>query len=31
LFIVVINGVIWVYLASFMATKKDLLPALRNE
>ena len=31
LVIVVINGGIWVYAATFMATRKDLLPALRNE
>ena len=31
LIIVVINGGFWTYLATFMATKKDLLPALRNE
>jgi putative ABC transport system permease protein len=31
LFIVVINGGFWTYLATVMATKKDLLPALRIE
>lgn len=31
LLIVVINGGVWIYLSTFMATKKDLLPALRNE
>ncbi len=31
LLIVVINGGFWTYFAAFMATKKDLLPALRNE
>ncbi|MFC1557946.1 FtsX-like permease family protein [candidate division KSB1 bacterium] len=31
LFMVVINGGMWTYLAAFMATKKDLLSALRNE
>ena len=31
LLIVVINGGFWTYLAAVMATKKDLLPALRIE
>ncbi|MCP4727968.1 MAG: FtsX-like permease family protein [bacterium] len=31
LLIVVINAGIWVYAASFIAAKKDLIPALRNE
>ncbi|MFC1477140.1 FtsX-like permease family protein [candidate division KSB1 bacterium] len=31
LVIVVINGGFWVFSAAFAATKKDLLPALRNE
>ena len=31
LLIVVINGGFWTYFATFLATKKDLIPALRNE
>ncbi|MFC1492562.1 ABC transporter permease [candidate division KSB1 bacterium] len=31
LLLVVINAGIWIYLAAFIAAKKDLLPALRNE
>ena len=31
LLIVVLNGGFWVYSATYTATKKDLLPALRNE
>ena len=31
LLIVVINGGFWTYFAAFLATKKDLIPALRNE
>ena len=31
LFIVVLNGGIWTCFATFTATKRELLPALRNE
>ncbi len=31
LVIVTLNGGFWTYFAAFLATKNDLLPALRNE